>query len=92
MAIPFIDRDPKQMIRYGKEAKDIVDQMNNSLRILEGVLEASKAHLDDNSQKQIAQLHTCCDNFRRESAAYRSVAEQIEEKGKKLLYARESGG
>ena len=35
MAIPFIDRDPKQMIRYGKEAKEIVDQMNNSLRILE---------------------------------------------------------
>lgn len=92
MALPFIDRDPKQMMHYGKEAKDIVDQMNNSLRILEGVLEASKVHLDDNSQKQIAQLHTCCDNFRREIAAYRKVAEEIEQKGKRLLYARESGG
>lgn len=92
MALGFIDRDPKQMIRYGKEAKEIVDQMNNALRILEGVLDASKNQLDDNSQKQIEQLHICCNNFRKETTAYRDVAEKIEKKGKKLLCARESGG
>ena len=90
MALPYIDRNWEQMIRYGKEAKEIVDQMNNSLRIIEGVLEASKVHLDDKSREQIAQLHTCCDNFRRETVAYRKVAEKIEDLGKKLMHARES--
>lgn len=91
MALTFIDRNWEKMIHYGKEAKDIVDQMENSIRIIEGVLEASKAYLDDKSQKQIAQLHTCCDNFRREMETYRSVGENIENLGKKLMHAREGG-
>lgn len=90
MPLPFIDRNPEQMMRYGKEAKEIVDQMNNALRIIEGVLEASKAHLDDKSQEQIVQLHTCCDDFRRKTVVYRTVAEKVEDLGKKLKRARES--
>ena len=88
MALSRIDRNPEQMIRYGKEAKDIVDQMTNTLRILEGVLEASKSKLDDKSQREIDQLHQCCDNFRRNITAYRGIGEEIESKGKKLLQAR----
>ncbi len=88
MALNYIDRDPAQMIRYGKDAKDIVDQMQTYLAMIEGALDASRAFLDENTNKQIDQLHTCCNSFRKEIATYRSIAQTIEDKGKKLLRAR----
>lgn len=87
MALNKIDRDPYQMIRYGKDAKDIVDQMQTNLTIIEGVLDASRPHLDDNTNNKIDQLYTCCNDFRKEIATYRNIAQTIEDKGKKLLRA-----
>ena len=88
MALNKIDRDPYQMIRYGKDAKDIVDQMQINLTMIEGILDASRPHLDDNTNKKIDQLHACCNDFRKEIATYRNIAQTIEDKGKKLLRAR----
>lgn len=92
MALSFINRDARQMIRYGHDAKEIVDQMQNNLRIVEGVLDSCRPHLDDNANRKIDKLHEFCDNFRREIAAYRAVAETVEKKGKDLLRAQELGG
>lgn len=88
----FMNRDARQMIRYGQEAKAIVDNMNFRLRMIEGLLDACRPRLDDNTNKRIDELHECCGTFRREIVAYRQVAETIEEKGKKLLNAQEGRG
>ncbi len=92
MALPFIKRDAQQMIRYGKDAKDIVDQMQNNLRIVEGVLDSCRSRLDANCHKKIDKLHEYCNDFIREIAVYRTVAETVEKKGLELQRAQESGG
>jgi len=91
MGIPFIKRDARQMIHYGKEAKDIVDQMQNNLRIVEGVLDACRSRLDANCHKKIDDLHEQCNKFYKEIAVYRTVAETIEKKGIDLQNAQEMG-
>lgn len=91
MAITYIDRDPEEMIRYGKAACEIVDQMTVGVRMLEGTLDFYKKDLDNNSQKEIEELHNCCNNFIRDVSAYRKIAETIEQKGKNLLNARNRG-
>ena len=88
MTMNYIDRDGYQMIRYGQEAKEIVDQMENNIRITEGMLDVCSSRLDDETQKKIAELHVCCENFRKQFAAFRRVAEEVEEKGRKINMVR----
>ena len=88
MSHNYIDRDGYQMIRFGQDAKEIVDQMENNVRITEGVLDACSSRLDDNTRKKIAELHDCCENFRRQFVTFRHIAEMVEDKGRKINMVR----
>ena len=70
MALSFIDRDGHQLVKYGQDAREIVDQMEKNVRITEGVLEACRNRLDDNARQKIDELHECCSEFYRHSALY----------------------
>lgn len=87
----YIDRNPEQMIRYGKDATRVLDEMTVLLRKLESVLDVYKNDLDTPSQEQITELHSCCETFYSEMEAYRRVAQTVEEKGKRLARVRNGG-
>lgn len=80
----FIDRDPKEMIKKATEMKKTVGEMIQLIRGIEGVLDSEKNKLDGPTQKQIEELHKCCNEYLRHSDAYFRVAEIVETKGKKL--------
>lgn len=87
----FIDRNPEEMVRYSKKAKDVIGEMIFIIRKIEGILEYSAPALDDVTQEKINKLHNCCNEYFKQIDVYQSAAESIYKKGISLSTIREEG-
>ena len=87
----FIDRNPDQMMRYGKDARDIIGEMTLLIRKTEGLLDSYAKDLDEPTVAQIQKLHECCSSFFREIEVYQKIADDVYFKGKKLGAVRAGG-
>ena len=87
----FIDRDPEKMAFYAKNAEDVINDMNNIIRKVQGVLDVYKKDLDDPTIKQIEFLTTCCNAYFKEIAVYQKVAQEISRNAKRLADIRNGG-
>lgn len=87
----FIDRNPEQMMRYANEAKTVIGEMTLLIRKVEALLDAYSKELDDPTQKQIAELHKCCAEYFKQIEVYRSIADDVYNKGKRLNDIRNGG-
>ncbi len=87
----FIDRNPEQMIKYATDARNVIGEMTMTIRKVEGLLDAYAPDLDDPTQKQIQELHTCCSNFFRQIETYQKIADSVYTKGKRLSDIRSGG-
>ena len=80
----FIDRDPQELMRYARDARNIIDEMTLLIRKTEGLLDAYASDLDETTQKQIQELHSCCSEYFKQIEGYRRIADEIYSKGKRL--------
>ncbi len=80
----FIDRNPDQMLKYAKEARNIIGEMTLIIRKVEGILDAYALDLDEPTQKKIHELHECCNEYFHQIEAYQNIADNIFLKGKNL--------
>lgn len=80
----FIDRDPKQMMKYGENAKVLIGEVTLLIRKVEGLLDAYSTDLDDPTRKQIQTLHQCCTTYLTQIKVYQNIADSIYKKGKAL--------
>ena len=87
----FIDRNPKQMMRYAEEAKTIIGEMTLLIRKVEGLLDAYSKDLDGPTQKQIEELHTCCAQYFKQIEVYRNIADSVYKSAKRLMEIRNGG-
>ena len=87
----FIDRNPEQMMRYASDANNVISEMTLIIRKIESVLDACAPDLDEPTQKQIEKLHTCCKDYFKQIEVYRTIANDIQKKGKRLQEIRNGG-
>lgn len=87
----FIDRDPQGMMKYGRDAKQIVEEMSTIIRKVEAILETAAPDLDDHAQKEIEKLKECCAKYYKEIKVYTNVADEVYNKGKRLHSIRNGG-
>ena len=87
----FIDRNPAQMMKYAKEAKNVIGEMTLLIRKVEGLLDAYAKDLDDPTQKQITELHKCCSEYFKQIEVYQNIADEVYAKGKRLNDVRNGG-
>ena len=79
----FIDRDPQEMLRFAKRAKDYAANMTYLIRVTQGSADFYRSDLDDKSQKCIDNLHEHCNKVLSQVKVYYDLADQIEKKAKK---------
>lgn len=87
----YIDRNPEQMMKYAQDARTVIGDMTLLIRKVEGLLDAYAKDLDDPTQKQITELHNCCNAYFRQIEVYQRVADDVYNKGKRLLDIRNGG-
>lgn len=87
----FIDRNPEQMMKYAQEARTIIGEMTLLIRKVEGLLDAYSKDLDEPTQKQIQELHNCCNVYFKQIEVYQNVADSVYTKGKRLYDIRNGG-
>ncbi len=87
----FIDRNPEQMMKYAQDARTVIGEMTLLIRKVEGLLDAYSKDLDGPTQKQIQELHNCCNEYFRQIEVYQNVADSVYTKGKRLSDIRNGG-
>lgn len=87
----FIDRNAGQMMNYATQAGNVIDDMTLIIRKVESLLDSYAADLDDPTNKQIDKLHECCNEYFKQMEVYRTIADTIYQKGKKLDEIRNGG-
>lgn len=84
----FYDRDPKTMVRYAKEANQLIAEMTGIVASVSKALEANSAYLDDASQKDVEKLKTCVVEFKKQMQTYQNITAMITDKAKKAMFRK----